>query len=110
MRFDYTALPARVLFGSGRVAEVADEVRREVQHRVEKREQAEHPPVTDDDVPAREPANWRDGERNDDEAERPDAGLVGNLDERIGGEVAVVAPPHEMRKGDERGCKDDGLQ
>jgi maleylacetate reductase len=28
VRFDYTALPARVLFGSGRVAEVADEVRR----------------------------------------------------------------------------------
>jgi alcohol dehydrogenase class IV len=28
VRFDYTALPARVLFGRGRVAEIADEVRR----------------------------------------------------------------------------------
>ena len=28
MRFDYVALPARVLFGAGRIAEVGDEVRR----------------------------------------------------------------------------------
>ena len=28
MRFDYAALPARVLFGRGRIGEIAEEVRR----------------------------------------------------------------------------------
>ena len=68
---------------------IADEIGEEVQRRVEEREQPEHPAEANHRIPAAEPANGRDGEGNDDEAERPDAGLVGDLDERIGGEVAV---------------------
>jgi len=81
-----------------------------VQHGIEKGKQPEHAPEADNRVPAGDAANRSDGESNDDEAERPEAGLVGDFDERIGGEVAVEAAPDQVRERHERSRKDDRLQ
>ena len=46
-------------------------------------------------VPAGEPAQRRDRERDADEPERPDAGFVGEIAERIGAEVAGERRPDQ---------------
>src|SRR5215203_6215248 len=46
-----------------------------MQRRVEKREQAEHPPVLNEAVPSCETAKRRDGERGEEKPQRPDARL-----------------------------------
>ena len=89
---------------------VAHEICEEVEHGIEEGKQPEHPPEADNRVPAGRAANRRNGESNDDETERPETGLVGDFDERIGGEAAVEAAPDQVRERNERSRKDERLQ
>ena len=66
----------------------------EVERRVEEREQAEHPAVLNDDVPAGEPPERRDRERQQQELERPAAGLELN---GLGGIRAEARGPAARR-------------
>ena len=55
----------------------------EMHEHVEERKQAEHSAKARQPVPAREPAQRRDGERDHDEAQRPVAEAVLNLLDRV---------------------------
>ena len=62
---------------------IGDDVGQEVQRAVEEREEPRHAAETDDGVPAGQPPQRRQRERDADEPERPDAGLVGEIAERV---------------------------
>ena len=74
---------------------IRDEVNEEVHGAVEEREQPEHPPEADRAVPAGEPPERRDRERDAEKPQRPDAGLVGDVLERVRAEIAGGDGPDE---------------
>ena len=81
---------------------IEHDVRREVQRGVEEREEPEHAPVLDHDVPSRHPTDWCDGERDEQELQRPAACLKLDRFSRIGAKRAVQQAPREPRDRRER--------
>jgi hypothetical protein len=71
------------------------DVGEKMQRAVEEGEQAGHAPESDRLIPAADSAQRRDRERDADEAQRPDAGLVGEVAERVRAEIAGQDRPHE---------------
>jgi hypothetical protein len=87
---------------------VEDEVGHEVERAVEEREQADHPPEQDERVPPGQPAQRRDRHRHDDEAQRPDAGVVGDGLDRVDAQVAPERVVDTRRATPARARQEDG--
>ena len=80
-----------------------------MEHRVEEREQSQHPAQPDDRIPAGEAADRRHRQRDHQQRQRPRAGLIGDVVAGIGGEVVGVEAVDERRGGDERRGEDERL-
>ena len=89
---------------------IEDDIREQVEGAVEKREEADHPPEPDDGVPPGETAQRRHRQRDAQKPQRPDAGLVGDVAERVRAEMAGQRSPQEPRRRDQTGQKDRNLQ
>ena len=87
----------------------AIDVGQEVERAVEEREQARHAPEPDHVVPAGDASERRHRERDADEPQRPDAGLVRDIAERIGAEVPGERRPDESSRRAQAGEEDDWL-
>jgi hypothetical protein len=77
---------------------------------VEEREETSHAAELDQRVPAGQLAQRRDRERDAQEPERPDAGFVGEVGERVGAEIAGGAGPNQINEGPKRRQEDDRLE
>src|SRR5205085_2992531 len=82
---------------------VGDDIREEMERPIEEREQSDHPAKTDRAVPPGDSTKRRHRQRDAQEAERPAAGLFGEIAERIGAQVAGERRPHEPSSWAERG-------
>jgi hypothetical protein len=89
---------------------IGNEVGREVERAVEEGEEADHPAEPNDDVPTGEPPQRRDRKRRAEEPERPHAGFIGHVAERIRAERARQQSPEEPRGGNESRRKGDRFQ
>ncbi len=74
---------------------IGDHVGQKMQRAVEEREQANHPAETDRTGPSGEPPQRCDRERDAEKTQRPDAGFVGEIAERIRAQVAGDRRPDE---------------
>ena len=68
---------------------IEDDVGEQVQRRVEEREQPEHAAVLNDPLPAGEPPERRDRQRDEQPPQRPDAGRERDVLDGIGAETSV---------------------
>jgi len=88
---------------------VQHQVGTEVERRVEEREETQHAPEADDGVPPAEPAKRRDGERDREKTESPDAGLVGDDLDGIRAKLSPDAAENEACEGHHGGGEHHGL-
>ncbi len=88
---------------------IEDEVREEVHRSVKERKQAEHPAKPDENVPLRQPARRSNGNRRDDEPQRPDTGRVRDRLDRVGAEIAQERAVDELGERDETGEEHSGF-
>ena len=77
---------------------IGPEIGEEVQADVEKREEAEHAPEANEVREIQELAQRSDGERDQQEAQRPVSGEVLNEFDGIGGEVAIDTRARRARR------------
>jgi hypothetical protein len=84
-----------------------DDPGEEMQHDVEEREQAEHPPQLDDLVPPGELAHRGYGQRGEEARQRPRAGLIGDVVAWIRGEI-VEKEAADERRGWKQGRHEGG--
>ena len=89
---------------------VGDHVGQEMQRAVEEGKEPGHPPEADRRIPAGELPQRRDRERDADEAQRPDAGFVGEIAQRVGAEISRQRRPDEPAERPEAREKHDGLE
>ena len=75
----------------------------QVQQSVEKGIQPEHPPKADPSLPARDPAQWGDGQRDQQKTQRPIAGRVGDDLDRVRAQIALIRLQPEQRQRHQRG-------
>ena len=74
------------------------DIEKEVGAHVEECEEAEHPSVLDNAIPAGQPPQWRDGESQHEETERPDAGGQFQVFNGIDPEAPGQRSRHEPRE------------
>src|SRR5260370_20488669 len=89
---------------------IGDDVGEEMKRAVKKGEQAGHPTEADHHIPAGEPAQRRQRERDADKPDGPDAGFVREVTERVRAEIPREPGPYEPSTRDETGEKDDRFE
>jgi hypothetical protein len=89
---------------------VQDHVGQEVEHAVEEGVEPQHATEPDELVPAGQPPQRRDGERDGEKPQRPDPGLVGDVAERVGAEVARQGGPRQVDRRAQAGQEDDRFE
>jgi len=82
---------------------LVDEVGGEVQRRVEKCEEPEHPPVLHHAVPAGEPPQRGDREGEDQHPDRPDAGRQREVLDRVHAQPSGQGPKQQPGERQQRG-------
>ena len=77
-----------------------------MQRPVEEGEESRHPAESNQAIPTRDAAQRCECQRGAQEPQRPDAGFVGEIGERIGAEMSGQRGPHQPRERPER-CEEN---